>query len=161
MQFAEDEHEIDDARKTTGDEFHYDNDDILQGPPGKQCLARCRNTNLMESVLEQLGWSNEKVSPAHNACTITDLQNGVTWKEWLKSAQKQALDDCEENIAMNTQVPETNSTKLVNKNVNTEPNVVKVVDKTYLQKSFKDKSADTELLKANIVTGLELNPSGN
>ena len=113
----------------------YDNIPVDPTTQGKNFLLRLKNMNMMKMILSDSGWINAKVSSALQYCNDFKPDRVLSSHEWeadVKKMKEKVQDKRNENNKFVSK-DSSESTNLPN---NVKENIVKIVDKSYLEKSF-------------------------
>ena len=119
---------------TTQNENIYDDIPVDPKAHGKNFLLRLKNMEMMIMILTENGWINAKTSSASQISNTFKPNRVLSSHEWeadVKKMKQKILDKRNEN---NKFIYEVDSKLQTSSNF--KENIVKIVDKSYLEKSF-------------------------
>src|SRR6202522_1211661 len=130
----EDRHEIESFHTNTYSNIVYDDIPVDSTMHGKNFVLRIKNMNMMKMILTDNGWINPKtslLSSVYNVFKPDRILSSHEWEADVKKLRQKCIDKRNENdkfVSENNLDPQFS--------VNFKENVVKIVDKSYLEKSF-------------------------
>jgi hypothetical protein len=130
----EDGHEMETFYKNTRDDIIYDDIPVDPKMHGKNFLLRVKNMNMMKMILTDNGWINAKTplaSPISNIFKPDHVLLSHEWEAEIKKMKQVVVDKRNEN---NKFISEDNPDLKASSKF--KENVVKIIDKSYLEKSF-------------------------
>jgi PIF1-like helicase len=121
---------------------------------GRKESKRRQEMLAMNNIMTQTGWSeaipNSGLATVHLNLTVPDkIQNGSQWKVDVQKKRQALLDLCVEHLS--------GDTKLSPNFTLGEPNQVKIVDKSYLERVSNKRSDDDLVFVNSIVHDFDLN----
>ena len=130
----EDGHEIEHSHENPHNDIIYDDIPVDLKMHGKNFLLRIKNMSMIKMILTDNGWVDAKKSsllPVLKIFKPDRVLSSHGWEEDVKKMKQRAIDKRNENnkfVFKNNLEPQSSS--------NFKDNVVKIVDKSYLEKSF-------------------------
>ena len=126
--------EIESFQRTIQNDIMYDDIPVDPKAHGKNFLLRLKNMEMMKMILTDNGWINAKTSSASqtsNAFKPDRFLSSHEWEAEVKKMKQKILDKRNENNKVTSEV----DSKL-NTSCDFKENIVKIIDKSYLEKSF-------------------------
>src|ERR1700690_1057949 len=134
---------------------YEDNFDPELGIVGKKENKRRQDMSVMRGIMTETGWTEADLDTSLAAGLSTlimpdKIQSGSKWKLDVQKKRQELLDLRAEHVP---------STGMISTTVNAhgKPNQVKIVDKSYLERTSTHHSIDNQLLINNVVQDYELN----
>jgi Helitron helicase-like domain at N-terminus/PIF1-like helicase len=126
-------HEMESFQRTTETEIIYDDIPVDPKAHGKNFLLRLKNMDMMRMILTDNGWIDAKSSSASQLSNTFKPDRVLSSHEWeveVKKMKQKILDKRNENNKFISDVDSKQTSS------NFKENIVKIVDKSYLEKSF-------------------------
>ena len=130
----ENEHEMEGFQKTTENEVIFDDIPVDPKAHGKNYLLRLKNMDMIKMILTDNGWINAKTSSKLKILNNFKPDRVLSSHEWeadVKKLKQKILDKRNENNKFVSKIDSKIQTSS-----NFKANIVKIVDKSYLEKSF-------------------------
>ena len=127
-------HETESFQRTTENEVIFDNIPVDPKAHGKHFLLRLKNMDIMKMILTDNGWINAKTSSVlqiSNSFKPDCVLSSHEWEVDVKKMKQKILDKRNENNKLTSEV-----NSKIQTSCNFKENIVKIVDKSYLEKSF-------------------------
>ena len=127
-------HETESFQRTTENEVIFDDIPVDPKAHGKHFLLRLKNMDIMKMILTDNGWINAKTSSVlqiSNSFKPDCVLSSHEWEVDVKKMKQKILDKRNENNKLTSEV-----NSKIQTSCNFKENIVKIVDKSYLEKSF-------------------------
>jgi len=149
---GEDGHEIESFPRNAYSDIIYDDMPVGSETHGKNFLLRIKSMNMMKMILTDNGWTNPKkslLSPIYDFFIPDRILSSHEWEADVKKLKQKCIDKRNENNKFVSDNPDPQLSR------NFKENVVKIVDKSYLEKSFV--AGEHKVQIDETVTKFELN----
>ncbi|KDR79826.1 hypothetical protein GALMADRAFT_62402, partial [Galerina marginata CBS 339.88] len=152
----EDTEEIINSNTVPDTNIEYDDLPFDPTSNGKNHFIRLKNLNMIRMIMDNIGWSNPK---NNNLTTNSEvfrpdiILSGKDWEDQVQKKKQDIYDKKQQNNKANqTQNSQANNLHMPEPEA---PNLVKIVDKSYLEKSFN--AGKNKQLIDDVATKFSLN----